>query len=63
MKKVTLLFPNASSLLNFVFQERFSGLDVKSSELTVSGLLTEKQVTLTCTKYEAQRVRLGHISS
>lgn len=61
MRKVTLIFQNMNLLTAFVLEQRIRGLEVKSSELKVSGTLTEKQIITVCTKYKAELIKLRQI--
>jgi len=51
MRKVTLLLPDTAAIVDFLLQQQVPGLEVNSSESSITGVLTEQQVVLICTKY------------
>ena len=61
MREVELVFADSSSLVAFVLREQIRGLDVKTFELKVIGLLNDEQILIACSKYGAvlQKVEKG----
>ena len=51
MRKVTLLLPDTAAIVDFLLQQQVPGLEVNSSESSITGVLTEQQVVLICTRY------------
>lgn len=54
MKKVILIFPAIAALSDFVQDYMISGLEVNTSNLSVTGELTEHQVADACNNYQAR---------
>jgi hypothetical protein len=53
MKRVVLLFPNTSAISDFLVNERVSKAQVNSTDKTVTSVLTDKQITVAETLYQA----------
>jgi hypothetical protein len=54
MKQVVLFFPDNIKLSEFILTQRVSGIETKSSEASLKGVLTDDQIVVACTKYEAE---------
>lgn len=51
MKKVVLIFPDTTSIANFILKERVSNSEVNSNEYTLIGVLTDRQIVTAETFY------------
>ena len=56
MKKIVLVFPDASSMVDFLLIYKVGGVEANSAELTLSGRLSEKLVDVAVTEYGAEIV-------
>ena len=53
MHPITLKFPDVSNIVNFVVKQRLTEIDSNSEALTITGVLTEKQIRTACEHYGA----------
>ena len=53
MKKVVLLFPDISTLTEFVLLGHFSHAEVNTKDFTLTSFLSEDEIAMACTRYEA----------
>lgn len=63
MNKVILVFPNTSSLSDFIFQHRISGVEVSTCDRSLSGQVTDEQMLIACTQYQAQLTIINRIAA
>jgi hypothetical protein len=54
MNKVVLLFPDTIALTEFLLLHRIAGAEVNTLERSLTCKLTDKQLLIACTKYQAQ---------
>jgi hypothetical protein len=53
MQEIVLIFPDATTLIDFILQQKISNADVHSRELSLTVILSESQIKIACTKYGA----------
>lgn len=53
MKEVNLYFPTTVHLADFVLHEKITGVETTSLDCSLKGLLSDKQIMVACTTYEA----------
>jgi hypothetical protein len=53
MYRVVLIFGDTEDLANFLLSEPMRGVETNSVELTLSGILTKKQVDTACKNFGA----------
>lgn len=58
MRKVVLIFPNNSAIASFIFKYRIAKAEVSSAEQSLSGPLSDDEITKACTEYGAHMKRL-----
>ena len=46
MKQALLLFPDPGSMAEFILKNRLSNIESNSKECTISGVFTDKQLTI-----------------
>jgi hypothetical protein len=56
MKKIGLVFPDTSSMVDFLLIYKVNGVEANSADLTISGRISEKLVTVAVTEYGAEIV-------
>jgi len=56
MKQALLLFPDVRSMTEFILKNRLSNIECDSKECAVSGVFTDKQLTITEGLYGASVV-------
>ena len=49
-----MIFPDVKSMEGFVFTHHVSGIEMKTNECSVSGLLTDELITIAETQYQAK---------
>ena len=54
MKKVTLLFPDTTTLADFIITYEVNHIDVNSGQLTISGPLSEELIAIACLGFDAE---------
>ena len=62
MKKVVLVFSNASLLTSFVLDNEVNG-EIRSSENMLEALLYDQQIADACTKYKADLYKIERDAS
>ena len=53
MKEATLIFPDATSMAEFIMEKRVSGLQTNSRALSISGFLPDGDIANACIKFNA----------
>lgn len=53
MRIVILIFPDTLMMSDFIMQCRISNAEVNSRDLTLTAVLSEKQIEVACAKYQA----------
>jgi hypothetical protein len=53
MRKVVLEFPNVIAIISYLLTEEIGGLEVNSTQLQLTGVLSDKQIVTACTAYKA----------
>ena len=53
MKFVILIFPDADSIVDFLLTYNPTHTEVNSSNLSITGLLSDAQIVAACTSYKA----------
>lgn len=59
MKRVVLVFPDATKMTEFLLTCRIAGAEINSIENSLSGILSEQQIQTACETYEA-RIKLSY---
>lgn len=54
MRKVSLVFPDSSTLTDFIFTYKIHRAEVASAERKLTAVLSEEQIVVACTVYEAE---------
>lgn len=63
MNKVILVFPNTSSLSDFIFKYRICGIEVSTRDRSLSGYISDEQVLTACAQYQAQLTIINRIAT
>jgi len=58
MRKVTLVFPDVIRLTDFVLMYRVSGLEVRSEDLLLTGILSDQLIKAAIAVYDAELLKL-----
>jgi hypothetical protein len=58
MKKVVLIFPDASSIADFVLAYKISNVIIGNIDFSVEGKIAEDKIVIACTRYKAYLKRL-----
>jgi hypothetical protein len=53
LEKITLIFPDSASIVDFILTHRISGIHINSTERSLTATLTSEQVKLAATRYKA----------
>jgi hypothetical protein len=56
MKKVVLVFPDTSSMVDFLLIYKVNGVEANSVDLSIGGQISEKLVTVAVSEYGAEIV-------
>ena len=56
MKKVTLIFPDVTTMAEFILIQRLSHIETDCKHYKLTGLLSSENITLAKKKYKAQVV-------
>ncbi len=57
MKKLVLVFPDTANMLDFLLIYKVRGVKINSVDLTISGIMSAKTVSVALTEYGAEIVR------
>jgi hypothetical protein len=58
MKKVVLIFPDATSIADFVLVHKVSNVIIGNIDCSVEGKIAEDKIVIACTRYKAYVKRI-----